>query len=108
MRRIKNTGPEKLVLPNMGWRDVDWIDDALLPAGSSLPRHRYFFVHSFAVNGNNINTIGRTFYGQSIAAAVRKDHIFGVQFHPEKSHKFGLELLNAFGNQVMSEVAHEL
>jgi glutamine amidotransferase len=57
----------------------------------------YYFVHSYAFRvANEDNLLGMAPYGCEIAAAVRKDNVWGTQFHPEKSSKAGLQLLRNF------------
>lgn len=58
---------------------------------------RFYFVHSYFMNPNNPEDVLCTVdYGGKFVAAVEKENIFGVQFHPEKSHKFGMQLLQNF------------
>jgi len=58
---------------------------------------RFYFVHSYyAVSENPEHTLLTCDYGFEFSAAVQKDNIYGVQFHPEKSHKFGMQLLKNF------------
>ncbi|MFR8844227.1 MAG: glutamine amidotransferase-related protein [Waltera sp.] len=58
---------------------------------------RYYFVHSYhALCDSKDNILMTCDYGYEFAAAVVKDNIMGVQFHPEKSHDFGMALLNNF------------
>lgn len=86
-----------LKVPHMGWNNV-FVPRAnpLLPSKAG-EKDRYYFVHSY--NGhcdNEENVIGLTNHGGPVLAAIRKENIFGVQFHPEKSHRFGMELLRRF------------
>ncbi|HAH50372.1 MAG TPA: imidazole glycerol phosphate synthase subunit HisH, partial [Balneola sp.] len=58
---------------------------------------RYYFVHSYHVKVDSVeNSILKTNYGVMFDSAIQKDNIYGTQFHPEKSHKFGMELLRNF------------
>ena len=58
---------------------------------------RYYFVHSYYVKPKlPENVLLKTNYGIEFASAIYKDNVFGVQFHPEKSHKFGKRLLTNF------------
>ena len=58
---------------------------------------RFYFVHSYFAECEDISDISATcFYGDDFTCAVEKQNILGVQFHPEKSHKFGMELLKRY------------
>ncbi len=87
-----------LPVPNMGWIDVTIRKESLLT--TNLPSApRYYFVHSFFISAKNDADILLTAkYGFSYTAALQRENIFGVQFHPEKSHKYGFELLKNFAN----------
>lgn len=85
-----------LKVPHMGWNLVyPSIDSPLtikLPEGS-----RFYFVHSYYVKvANEENSVLKADYCIKFDAAIQKDNIFGAQFHPEKSHKFGMQLLKNF------------
>lgn len=88
----------ELKIPHMGWDIVDIKKSH--PLVSELKgTQRYYFVHSYyAVCDNQENVLMTCDYGHEFAASVVKDNIMGVQFHPEKSHDFGLALLNNFVN----------
>lgn len=90
-----------LKIPHMGWDIAQtMIEDDPLVAGLDLIQ-RYYFVHSFhAVCDSEENVLMRCEYGYSFAAAVKKGNIYGVQFHPEKSHKFGMALLENFARRL--------
>jgi glutamine amidotransferase len=58
---------------------------------------RFYFVHSYYAQCNNSeNIIGRANYGLDFTCAVNKEHIYGTQFHPEKSHKYGMTMLRNY------------
>ena len=58
---------------------------------------RFYFVHSYYVKCNNSkNIVTTTNHGIDFCSSVLKDNIWGVQFHPEKSHKFGMKLLKNY------------
>ncbi|MNT98465.1 Imidazole glycerol phosphate synthase subunit HisH 1 [compost metagenome] len=80
----------------MGWNDVAPAKTDALVAG--LPEHpRYYFVHSYHFVCNDpADALLTTSYGGEFVSAVRKGNIMGVQFHPEKSHKYGMALLKNF------------
>ena len=60
---------------------------------------RFYFVHSYHVCCENPgNVIGTSMYGYEFAAAIGHENIFGTQFHPEKSHKYGMTLLKNFAS----------
>lgn len=89
---------ETLRVPHMGWNEVAIKQESKLFDGF-LPRPRFYFVHSYGVSCtlNGENTIGISNYDAAeFVSAAGKDQIMGVQFHPEKSHKFGMALLNNF------------
>jgi imidazole glycerol-phosphate synthase subunit HisH len=85
-----------LKVPHMGWNTVRPIRSSPLIEG--MPEGaRFYFVHSYSVHAENPDdSILRTHYGIDFDAAVQRDNIYGAQFHPEKSHKFGMKLLENF------------
>ncbi|RME90926.1 MAG: imidazole glycerol phosphate synthase subunit HisH [Candidatus Hydrogenedentota bacterium] len=81
-------------IPHMGWAPVNLADDKLF---KGLPSPAWFyFVHSYRVEGKNKNAIGLCNYGGEFTAIVRKGNMLGVQFHPEKSHEVGIQLIQNF------------
>lgn len=87
---------KNLKTPHMGWNFVD-INKSSAGDFSSLDKPRFYFVHSYYARLKNEDDIWMTsHYGKNFTSAIWKDNIFGVQFHPEKSHKFGMEIFNAF------------
>lgn len=85
-----------LKIPHMGWDRIQICRSTNLTEGLDIPQ-RYYFVHSYhAVCDNEENVMCRCEYGYSFAAAVCKDNVYGVQFHPEKSHRYGMKLLENF------------
>ena len=85
-----------LKIPHMGWDIVDFKQKNQI-LNSMEGVQRYYFVHSYhAVCDNPDNVLMTCDYGYEFAAAVVKDNIYGVQFHPEKSHNFGMRLLKNF------------
>ncbi len=87
---------EHLRIPHMGWNTVKFLQHTILTSGlEDAPR--FYFVHGYAVCCRQPEDILCTCeYGGEIVAGIIKDHIAGVQFHPEKSHKFGMQLLRNF------------
>lgn len=84
----------KTMLPHMGWNDVKCKEHRLF-AGISNPR--FYFLHSYYFSPESSDQIfAQAYYGKHFAASVGNKNIFGVQFHPEKSHHCGLQLLKNF------------
>ena len=80
-------------IPHMGWRDVEISRSSELTR-DLLTDSRFYFVHSFHLRCNSPEDILLSArYGYSFASGVERENIFGVQFHPEKSHRFGKKLL---------------
>jgi glutamine amidotransferase len=95
-------GPEnaQLKVPHMGWNTLDI--RRLHPLVMNLgPDSRFYFVHSYhVVCQNEAEVVAYTDYGYPLAAIINKGNILGAQFHPEKSHKFGMQLLKNFAERV--------
>ncbi|OGC86108.1 imidazole glycerol phosphate synthase, glutamine amidotransferase subunit [Candidatus Adlerbacteria bacterium RIFCSPHIGHO2_02_FULL_54_18] len=86
-----------LRLPHIGWDDVTSAPGARLFA--DIDSRDFYFVHSYVMEPADSAAIAATCtYGEAFAAAVQKDNIFGVQFHPEKSQKAGIAVLRNFIN----------
>ena len=85
-------------LPHMGWNNVKQINENKL--FRNVPDlGRFYFLHSYyftSINSHNI--ISTTDYGIDFASSVNRNNIYGVQFHPEKSHSLGVQVLNNFAN----------
>lgn len=85
-----------LRVPHMGWDIVEFKQNSPLTEGLT-GRQRYYFVHSYhAKCDNKENVLMTCDYGYEFACAVVRENIYGVQFHPEKSHDFGMALLENF------------
>lgn len=83
-------------LPHMGWNDVEPLAPGGLFAGLETAA-RFYFLHSYYFACRQAsNELARTDYGAPFASAVRAGCIYGVQFHPEKSHHYGVRLLQNF------------
>lgn len=86
----------KLKIPHMGWNEIIKKKDSRLLEDISL-ESRFYFVHSYHIKCNDQDdTLLETNYGYNFVSAIEKKNIVGVQFHPEKSHKFGMKILNNF------------
>ena len=86
----------QLKIPHMGWNEVKFSKPH--PLTKELPMHsRFYFVHSYYVKCNNPqDELLSCHYGNNFSCAIQHDNIMGVQFHAEKSHKFGMQLLKNF------------
>jgi glutamine amidotransferase len=83
-------------LPHMGWNDVVPKPGANLFAGLEQDS-RFYFLHSYYFEcASKDNVLATSEYGVAFGSAVRFDNIYGVQFHPEKSHGYGVRLLKNF------------
>jgi imidazole glycerol-phosphate synthase subunit HisH len=88
--RVRAIAPrEGLRVPHMGWNDVrPTVPHPLIAPGEA------YFLHSFAYDG--VDVLAETDHGGPVVAAIGRDNIAGVQFHPEKSQAYGLALLGRF------------
>ncbi len=86
----------RLKVPHMGWNQVQQVGEHPLWAGIE-DGTRFYFVHSYYVDAVDKSLVaGRLDYGVFADAALARDNLFAVQFHPEKSHTAGLQLLKNF------------
>lgn len=85
-----------LRLPHMGWNECRPTSAAtLIPTGTETSR--FYFVHSYHVAPDTSDIVaGWTHYGRDFASALQHGNVYGVQFHPEKSHRWGKDLLGRF------------
>ena len=85
-------------VPHVGWNAVRPVRDTKL-FDTSLVDLRYYFVHSYFAKCDDEDAIAANCnYGGEFVCAVEKNNIFGVQFHPEKSHRFGMEIFSKFAS----------
>ena len=93
---VRDANGARLKVPHMGWNRVMQVDRH--PLWENIPDDDWFyFVHSYyAVSADEESVSGRCDYGLRFACAVARDNLFAVQFHPEKSHLAGLQLLRNF------------
>ena len=94
--KIKKFSNKKLIIPHMGWNTirVNKVDPIIK---KNLNEKDFYFVHSYIYeNINKENILGLTTYGKNFPSIINKGNIYGVQFHPEKSHKNGLKLIKNF------------
>lgn len=93
---LQSAAGEKLKVPHMGWNQLTTRVDHALWRGIEADS-RFYFVHSYYVHSNDANLVAATAnYGVDIHAALYRDNVFAVQFHPEKSSPDGLTLLQNF------------
>lgn len=91
-----NKAQKKLRIPHMGWNRVKPIQQDSILQNLECDA-RFYFVHSFhADNVPEENQLLSCHYGYDFVCTVRKQNIWGVQFHPEKSHKYGMQLFKNF------------
>lgn len=97
-RRFRPPAESKLRVPHMGWNRVEIEPNADLYREFGTEA-KYYFVHSYYVDLKDHSVNAATCsYGVDFCASFQKDNIYGVQFHPEKSHRFGLGLMKAFAD----------
>lgn len=95
--QVRKLKTDNLPLPHIGWNNVKVLKSSSLTAG--LQQNDFYFVHSFIFEAKDEdNIIATANYGEEFAAVINKDNIYGVQFHPEKSQKSGIRLINNFLN----------
>jgi glutamine amidotransferase len=86
----------KMKVPHMGWNIVKNATPSLLTQNFE-EEARFYFVHSYYVKvENQENSVLKTKYGLEFDSAIQHNNIYGAQFHPEKSHKYGMKLLENF------------
>jgi len=88
----------KFKLPHIGWNEINIMKDSKIFKGIGNNSHMYF-VHSYEFVPENKSVISATTdYSSNVVCAVEKENIFGTQFHPEKSDKIGLKIIDNFIN----------
>lgn len=96
LKFVKTEEYPDLKIPHMGWNYVDKTKDSNLFQALD-EETRFYFVHSYYVKCNDPSDVLATAeYGDRFACSIGKKNIYGVQFHPEKSHKFGMKLLKNY------------
>ncbi|MGV3684501.1 MAG: imidazole glycerol phosphate synthase subunit HisH [Daejeonella sp.] len=85
-------------LPHMGWNDIKVTKENKLLNGLEN-KSKFYFLHSYYFHCNNLDdSISTSTYGSEFTCAINVRNIYGVQFHPEKSHMYGIKLLENFAN----------
>lgn len=85
----------EIILPHMGWNDIKPLINSNLFKDIINPK--FYFLHSYYYKTNDEkHSISVTNYGNNFISAINKKNIYGTQFHPEKSHEYGIKLLKNF------------
>ncbi len=94
-RRFPALDQDDYKVPHMGWNEVRPSRPHFLFDGFGLPR--FYFVHSYCMHCDiDESRLASTIHGVDFASAIIRENVSGVQFHPEKSHRFGMQLLRNF------------
>lgn len=94
--KIRGDGATPIKVPHMGWNEIQPTRDSALLEGLS-DKSRFYFAHSYAVEcANQSDVVAKATHGTAFPAIVAHGHVCGVQFHPEKSHRYGRQLLENF------------
>ncbi len=93
---IKKFSNKRLIIPHMGWNSIQLKkDDTIIK--KNFDNKDFYFVHSYIYqNIKKPNIIATTHYGKNFPSIIKKGNIYGFQFHPEKSHKYGLNLIKNY------------
>lgn len=93
--RMRPDAALKLKVPFMGWANIEPVPSAKLFVGEG--QFRFYFTHSYRMECDEAGDVAATYqFDQPVVCSVQHDNIHGVQFHPEKSHRFGMALLSNF------------
>lgn len=104
IRFDRNSLPAGLPIPHMGWSEVRFNPECPISAALIGTDPRFYFVHSYHLRpADDRNVMATAMYGSVFAAGIWRDNIFGCQFHPEKSHRFGMRFLKAFAEHVRAQ-----
>ena len=96
VKKFNKTLDKKIKIPHMGWNKIAFINKNF-KISNGLDYNKFYFIHSYyAEPKNKKEIIATTNHGDDIAAIINRDKIYGVQFHPEKSHQFGVKFFKNF------------
>lgn len=97
-RKFKFPPEKQMKVPHMGWSEIKVKNESPLVKGLDS-QSRFYFVHSYhVVPADERNIVATSFYGYEFVSVIQSGNIFGAQFHPEKSHKYGMQLLSNFAS----------
>lgn len=97
VKTLKFTDSTEYKVPHTGWNQIR--SEMNNPLFENIPdRSHFYFVHSYFIEFNSAYTLASTIYSTKFSASIWRDNFFGVQFHPEKSGRFGEVLLTNFSN----------
>jgi glutamine amidotransferase len=85
-----------LKVPHMGWNQLEQKRASDLMDGLALDSYAYFVHSYYCAPANPDDVVATVDYGIPVTAVVQRDHVYGVQFHPEKSQRTGLQILTNF------------
>lgn len=92
-----NLKDQTLKIPHMGWNTIEDISENELTLSMNEREQKFYFVHSYYVKCHDSNNvIGITKHGHFFHSMIKNNNIYGAQFHPEKSHTFGMNLFKNF------------
>jgi imidazole glycerol-phosphate synthase subunit HisH len=92
---VKITQREHQKVPNVGWRNIEYNSKLFTNINSNIAE-KYYFSHNYQMNVESKNVVAAVGSNIEISAIIKNANIIGVQFHPEKSNKFGLNFLKNF------------
>ncbi|MDX1479286.1 MAG: imidazole glycerol phosphate synthase subunit HisH [Saprospiraceae bacterium] len=96
--QFNGSGESKLRVPHMGWNAVTYRKETAINKNTE-EEPRYYFVHTYHVVCEDEQDVLCTCeYGHTVVAGIARSQIYGLQFHPEKSHKYGMTILRNFSN----------
>jgi glutamine amidotransferase len=95
-RAVRISPEAEKKIPHMGWSEIKRLRPSPL-FDETDPSPRFYFVHSFhVVCDREEDRVATVHYGEEMTAVLHRDHVFGTQFHPEKSHRFGVAVFKRF------------
>ena len=94
---VKKFRIKEFPIPHMGWNDIKIVKEDQI-FNNLESNARFYFLHSYHVDDvDDKYVLAKTLYGYYFPSVIRKENIYGIQFHPEKSHHNGLKILENFG-----------